>query len=78
MCVSVSSVFLDWRFLKGRDLILYISHHISCTVSYVDRRMDGWMDGKREAGGKEGGMKEDTGRNNKQRALCPGDHQRPR
>lgn len=56
MCVSVSSVFLDWRFLKGRDLILYISHHISCTVSYVDRRMDGWMDGKREGG--KGGKNE--------------------
>ena len=38
--------------------------------------MDGWE--KAGVGGKEGGMKEDTGRNNKQRALCPGDHQHPR
>ena len=59
MCVFISPIFLDWRLLKGRDLILYMSSHISYRVS----GMGGWKKGKGER------RKEDTGMNDKQKAL---------
>ena len=59
MYVFISPIFLDWRLLKGRDHVLYMSSHISYTVSW----MGGWKKGEGER------RKEDTGKNDKQKAL---------